>query len=624
MSGIGEEIRERADVLSEELLSILLELSEDERGFKGSGADQTLREALATVSSFRGKPQLDDSAVEELAHARALLGKALTMIASETSRESVSDLADFLDKLRARSIELMVERDRHGTGRKAEPRLVDDVVLSLGTPALVKGVAISVPRLFVEGGEKRRTALAKTDDDDDDDDDDEDEDEAPISERRARSRNGDEGERAQIEALARDAMEDLSSFSTLRVLSDDEPWKYGHAFERRLLANLDCLVSLARPVRSGAAELDLAEALFAYASEWIVPDRGRAFGFALTLCCIDSDSALLWVTMALRRAAYQTLPAYVDAFVLGSNPSIPTKLIGLLSDDVSREIVIVALEASLRRRIFNAGRMIPLSAHPDVEVAALATRCFAFAPQPLAQTGLSELSLASHPLVRVSAAVTMLEIGMAAQALQVLRDFIDETVGRGTVEAAGLERKALRVALRALAVNADPNDADRVWVTARTLRSYREVGFFGHVAHVPLLFATLDELSQADVSVELVLAGTVELLERVAGAIHRITGVNPPSFGSSRYDLEGFKQLWAEHGPDVQAVAMREGRVRFGRPWAKKRSVDELGDPETRQGDRRLLADELTLASDGQLRFDVDGWITDQRAFLKMVQEAWA
>lgn len=618
MSGIGEELRERIDIISDELLSVLLELSNSERGFQGSGADQTLREALAATATFRQSKSLHPEAIEELARARSLLDKARGMIADESSRESVADVMDFLDKLRARAIESMVEQDRAGE-RKEAPRFVDEHVLSLGTPALVRGIVIPVPRWFAASG--GGNAVVRVGDEEDEDDE-EDEEAAPEA-ARPRSRNGTPGERAQIEQLARDAMEDLASFSTLRVLGDDEPWKYGEGFERRLLANLDALVALARPTRRGAAELDLAEALFAYATEWIVPDRGRTFGFALTLGCVDSDSALLWVTMALRQAAVQTMPAYVDALVLASNPSIPSKLIGLLSDDVSRDVVLVALKAALRRKLFNGGRMMPLSAHPDAEVAALATRCFAFAPAPLAQSGLQELAASEHLSVRVAAGATMLELGLTVPGLQVLRDSIDETVGRGKLEDSGPQRSAIHRALRSLALHGDPHDADRVWATARALHAYREVGYFGHIGHVPLLFATMDELSQAEVSVSLVLAGVIDLLTQTAGALRRITGIDPPSFGSSRYDLDGFKQLWASRAPEVQNVAYTEGRLRFGRAWAKRRIVEELLDPETRQGDRRLLADELALVSGGQLRFDVDGWVNDQRAFLRMVQEAW-
>lgn len=642
MSGIGEEVGERADVLSEELLSVLLELTERERGFEGGGADQTLREALAAVAAFRQAKELDDSAVEALARSRTLLDKAQTMIGDEGCRDSVRDASEFVERLRSRSIELMVQRDRALSVDRGVAPPAPGFALSLGTPALVTGVEVAVPRLFArDTADRPRLRREERDpgtDQDDDDDDlvlenqgvDEPWDEAPV-EQRPRSRHGEPGERLQIEALARDAMEDLASLSTLRVLWENEPWREGEPFERRLLAHLDTLVALARPVRSGGAELDLAEALFAYATEWAVPDRGRAFGFALTLCCVDSDAALLWVTMALRRAAPLTLPAYVDALALGSNPRIPAMLFSLLSDDIPRELMIVALHAALRRRLFNAGRMLALSSHPDPEVAALATRCFAFAPASLSQPGLSELAHSQSHMVRAAAGQSMIEIGMP-QGRQVLRDLLDEIVGRGDPallrpppESVGEDscspRSAALVALRALAVHADPKDAERIWASAHALKSYREIGFFGHVAHVPQLFATLDELSSIPPGEST--DGWHERTERTAGAILRITGITPPSFGTGRYDLAGLKQLWSERGPDVQSVAQREGRIRFGKAWSKKGIVDELSDPETHHGDRRLLADELTLASGGELRFDIDGWVANQRAFLKMVSEAF-
>lgn len=622
MNDKRDDVRERVEMLGEEILSILLDLAERERGFEGGGADQTLREALAAISSFRQSKAMDDATLAELSRARVLLDKAFGMIGDEAGRESVMEAADFLDKTRQRAIEVMVERDRSGAaGERTVAPPEEELLLSLGTPALIRGLTIAVPRLFAQGGDTRLVREAENTDDDD-------EDEVPAFEEaptapRPRSRKGDDGERRMIESLARDTMEDLASFSALRVLSDTEAWKEGEPFEHRLLACMDSLIALARPVRTGAAELDLAEALFAYATEWIVPDRGRAFAFALTLCCVDSDAALLWVTMGLRRAAYQALPAYVDALSLGSNPATSSKLLDLLSEDVPRELMIVALRAALRRRLFNAGRVIALSAHPDAEVAALATRCFAFAPVAMSQAGLPKLALSSSPLVRAAAGITMNEIGMG-QGREVLRELIDQTVGRGNTPASGHDRDAVLMALRSLAIQPDPRDADRVWATARALRSYREVGFFGHVAHVPLLFSTLDELDSANPGgTAPPVEGWLDEMDSVASALFRITGIRPPTFGPGRWDLPGFKQLWSKHGPDVQTIASLEGRIRFGKPWTKRGVVDELAHPDTRQSDRRILADELAQASNGELHFDVDGWIASQRAFLKMVVEAW-
>jgi hypothetical protein len=169
------------------------------------------------------------------------------------------------------------------------------------------------------------------------------------------------------------------------------------------------------------------------------------------------------------------------------------------------------------------------------------------------------------------------------------------------------------MALRALVVSADPRDADRVWRVAHALRAYREIGFFGHVPHVPLLLAALEELSGTD--------GAEARDQRWcgAGAIHRITGLPLPDYGTGYPDVHTLAEGFAAWSKTSRSLSER---TRFGQPWSAASLAPELADPTTRQGDRRLLALELAAESRGNLRFDVDGWIADQRAFLAMLLES--
>lgn len=647
----ADDLGEESDVLSEEILSVLVELADRDRAFDGSEADRTVRQALGALSSFRGKRVVDEQAVGYLAHAKSLVERGAALIEDENAKEALFDAVTYFDKIRSRAIDRMIESDRRGQpkGRASTPPDLEPMVLGLGTPALIKGVAIALPRMFLREqdafvskalpkdmaelvAQAEAEALQTRP--------------SQLSGPGPKTQKGDAGERHQVEVLARDAMEDLASYSTLRKLGDEEAWGAAEAFERRLLASLDALVALARPLRPDQAELDLAEALFAYATEWIVPDRGRAFAFAITMASVASDAALLWVLMGLRRAEAAARPAYTEALALGSNPHIAEKLITILTDDGPKETTLVALEAAGRRRLFHAGAMLPLTTHPDARIASLAIRGLMSAPAELASETLSRLIERGQRLVvRAVAGETLIDKGPPAQpgasakgvarGREVLRGVIEELLGHEASRAPldrGPARKrldaddriALSHALRGLAVAGDGLDAEHVWAAAHALGSYREVGFFGHVPHVALLFATLSELdgrgttSQDDGEARGSAGAWVEQLELLATALKRITGIDAPKHGPGRYDLNGFKRLWEEKVPTIAL-----GRTRFGKPFQRADLLAELAAPATRQADRRLLAKEVAHHSEGVLHFDVDGWVADQKAFLKLAREAW-
>lgn len=631
----ADDLGDESDVLSEEILSVLVELADRDRAFDGSEADRTVRQALAALSAFRGKRVLDDTAMSHLAEAKALLERGARGVDDAHAQEALLDALAYFDRIRSRAIDRMVESDRRGQARGVPsiPPDLEPMVLGLGAPPLIQGVAIALPRMFLREQEvlgsrtlpqDMEELVAQA--------------EAETLRARAsqpsgphpKTRNGDAGERRQVEVLARDAMEDLASYSTLRVLGDEEAWGAAADFERRLLASLDALVALARPVRPDAAALDLAEALFAYASEWIVPDRGRAFAFALTMCSVASDAALLWVLMGLRRVEASARAAYTEALALGSNPHIAEKLILILTDDGPKETTLVALEAAYRRRMFHGGAMLPLTTHPDPRIASLAIRCLRSAPVELAVETLTRLiDRQERLLTRAVAGETLIEKGLPAQlgaaakgvtrGREALRGVVEQLLGPAAAAAHAKRRAASRGtdddtallhALRGLAVAGDAADADHVWAAAQATGSYRELGFFGHAPHVQPLFARLAELEEAPAS--------EAQREQAAAALRRITGIEPHRLGPGRYDAETFKRQWSE-----QAASRPSGRLRFGKPFQRAMLIGELEAPSTRQADRRLLAKEVAHHSEGLIQLDVDGWVADQRALLKLARDAW-
>lgn len=588
MSTSSAGVRERAEVLAEELMSTLLELGESTRGFEGSPVDLTLREALASLASLNSRAKLEQSSIDDLTRARSLLDRGVTLVEHAEARASLGEALVFLDALREQAIEELVLRDRSGKGTgPSDDAPSPGFVASTATPALHDGVVIATPQLFSRDLEP--TAFIDLEEEDDLD--------AEPPSKRVASRFGDPGQRSQIEALARDAMEDLAAFSALRRLGDEEAWSTIEPFDKRLLASFDALVSLARPLRQGDAQLDLAEALYAYASEWAIPDRGRVFAFAFPLCSIASDVGLLWVTMALRRADPRVLASYVEAISLGSNPRISERILGLLSADVPRDLMTVALETAIRRRTFHPGAMLPLVGHPDVGIAALAARCLAFAPAEVAAEAVVTDGRPAVRAVLTSVAVVHRVPGAADLARAALSDAL-----------AAKDAAAATTGLRTLAILGVAADTDVVWRAAELVSGWREVGFFGYGALVPKLCAVLHHLQQSPED-----ESTDGFQERAmaqrsaAAAVRRITGIEASIRGDGTVDA-------ADLATRCEASPIGPGRRRFGALHTSSAVTKEIGADETAQADRRLLALELCLLAGPQHAFDVDGWVADQRA----------
>ena len=614
-----DDLREGGELLMQELLSLLLSLAKKRRAFDGSELEKNLREGLGDIGGFgelcarNARPS--DEVLSKLAHAGDLLRNSAPLVADdEDAKATLTDTLEYLEKFRAQAIELMVAFDRSKTEtRPATDPSAYPFSAAPGIPMVIRGVRVTIPRLIGLEAEEEPAPPSRTPAREDDD-------EAPMSldPRRGpaalpQSRAGDAEERVQIERLARETMEDLAALFTLRSVSDREPWKEGKPFDQRLLANFHALVALAIPRRRDAAALDLTESLFTYATEWVVPDLGRTFAFAFVLACCDSPSAPVGLAMALRRADPRTLRAYTESLCLGSNPSLIGKMLHLLPEDAASSSYVVVLDAAFRRNVFHR-KMISLSSHPDATVSVSATRCMAHAPPAIAAATLRAAVTSSHPSVRVAAGTTLLELGIdeGKEGKEALRQELDAFNARD--DSTWQASRAMAVmALRALTVNADKRDADRVWAAAHRLRAYREVGFYGHAPHVPHLLGALHELSSSD---------GVEARDQrwcAAGAIKRITGISLSDYGTGYPDIDALTKgftVWSKSDRPTNV------RYRFSREWVATVVAPELADPMTHHGDRRILALELVHGSGGKLRFDVDGWIENQRSFLEMVTKA--
>jgi hypothetical protein len=603
------DVLERAELVSEELVNILLRLSTS-RTFEGSDADRSLRQALAELSSFRGRRVFDEGWVELIRRAEELVSAALAELSDPEIRESVTDVVGFLQSLRSSAIDRLVERDPRAvfSEQRGAPADAEPYVASAGSPAAQRGVAVAVPRLFAAPD-----APVADDDPEDESNDDAATELRPLRrERGGKSQGGTPRERMMVEALARDAMEDLGAFANLRQCFDDEAWSNAEPFERRLLGCLDALTSTARPVVAGRAELDLAEALFGYATEWSVPDRGRAFAFAFTLATLPQDTALLWVEMGLKSADVRVHPAYVDALALARSPAIDARIRGLLAGDVPRDVMLAGLQAALRRGLFHAGTMLSLLAHPDATIAELATLATSCAKTPVLVEALATRDSEARLVVR----------GAQALALSLHGERRGHTLAREVGERALAVRDELaaRRALRALVLHADNADHELVWQLVELTRRYRDAGFFGHAPHVPRLFAVVEALDRRMVGADLE-PGKVDLFMTqsvdCAAAIRRISKLDLPRFGSGRFDVEAGETMVSAWQPAMP------GRLRFDGMFDRLGVARELRDDKTQQGERLVLTDELAFHSQGAYRLDPTAWVAEQRTLLDMVIDAW-
>lgn len=414
------------------------------------------------------------------------------------------------------------------------------------------------------------------------------------------------GDLVQLRAIARECFEDIGSLGNLRRLYDHEPWGDAAKFEQRLLDNLDAVVSLEMPLDSAMVRLGLAEALYAYATEWTVPDYGRTFALAFTLCCLDSETAVRWVTLALRRSHPKTYAAYVDAFVLGSNPAIDRALSELCRSD-EPALVQVALDAMVRRGRPDMASLVLILMRPS---AILASRAMAIAtrlPVSSALPLLNKLVDNSNPLIAAHAALSLLVLGDTRGAKQ-LRNLLQQ--GRQDEPNA---KQARQVAFEGLCLLGSPFDRSMVSVEANANpENIPWLGWHGHPEHLPALIEAARRAARA---------GTFPECDRIVVGIERMCGLGAPrpgGFGPDEFDaqLTAYVKAFEEKRP------LNAERLRLGAAWSPSGVVAELADRNTKQGIRPTLARELAVVTKGTVHVDVSGWTVQQDRVLAAARDA--
>lgn len=536
----------------------------------------SLREAVALVSGFLEAGPDDLEARADLERATAAVEAARSRLTGDeaTARRLESAarwLADTLDRLHRRA------PPRPGGIDEAGARRSDEILASVGLPRLHHAL-VPAPRLLARdavAASAARASLAAA---------------TPVT-----------GDLAQVRAIARDCFEDLASLGSLRRLHDVEPWTDAAPFEQRLLDNLDALVALERPLGPGAPPVGLVDALYAYATEWLIPDYGRTFALAFTLSCLASETALRWVVLALRRSHPRTFPAFVDAFALGSSDAIDRTLVELCADD-DPAIVAVALEAMARRGRPDVASTVlvlmrPFTTGPSAALAEVAMDLAARLPAQTAVPLLSRL-LEGAPPAPLAAA-------RAAAALATLGEARGVKHLRGLLQAAGDPAEpARRVAFEALCLLGSPLDGHLV-ATEAGADPVRLgwLAWHGHPDHVPLL---VEALRRALTSGE-----DYDTADRLARALERIGGgaaPRPTGFGAA--DLEARVEAWRRSFEERRPADAT--RLRRGLSWTPQAIVAELSARDTKQGDRPVLARELAFVTRRAVHLDVTGWVAAQ------------
>lgn len=414
------------------------------------------------------------------------------------------------------------------------------------------------------------------------------------------------GDLAQVWALARECFEDVGSLGNLRRLYDHEPWGDASRFEQRLLDSYDAVVSLELPLDPAGSRLGLAEALFSYATEWTIPDYGRTFALAFTLCCLDSDIAMRWVTLALRRSHPKTFPAFVDAFVLGSNPAIDRALAELCrSEDPA--LVEVALEAMTRRGKPDMASLVLVLMRPSASLVskaiALATRLPSASALPL----LSRILEHADPLIATHAGVALTILG-DTRGPKHLRAFLQQA--RSDDNKMRLARQA---AFETLCLLGSSFDRSLLSVEANAIaENIPWLGWHGHPDHLPTLIEAARRAARA---------GTFPECDRIVVGLERMCGPGAPrpgGFGAVEFD----SRLSAYIAAFEQRRPLQAERLRLGAEWSPNEIVNELAARDTLQGIRPVLARELAIATRGGTHLDVAGWTIQQERTLAAARDA--
>jgi hypothetical protein len=427
--------------------------------------------------------------------------------------------------------------------------------------------------------------------------------------------SSDPGELRQIQRHARDAMQDLGIFESLRHRNGDEAWTSVASFEQRLLDNVDALLSL-EVVEPGAERTPGALAqLVREATDTSFPDPGRAFAATFALGCVQGEDVVDVLLMALRQADALTLAAHATALALAPSPAIEIGVRRLLRQGEPRLLALALAVLRERRRATFADAAVLLN-HPNVEVAGAAARALGVAPEQRAAIDALEALFAEDPEDDVAAAIAeSLLLLDAPVGLTIVRDRIAEALADPLTATPSEELPRFR-RLQALGGSA-VDVPTAIAAFARAPLDPAPLGWLGHADAVPPLVAALIE-EMARNSTWLT---RTDLENALIEAIHRITGapmLTPPRLGApaGRFEEEAFAAWWQEHGERFAPHA----RYRFGQPYTLAQSLVELEAEDSSREAREAAAFELGLGLGATSLLRTEDWVARQMSEIEALR----
>ena len=564
-------LREQLDVVRDELEAMLLRMPD-------GPSEEAVRDAIGCLTRVLGRSADDDATIADLDEFVDSIRRARAALPNDTEEELLIEIERQAPALRAELVDQLASLPLMTGLRDALP-----FTASVAVPALFDLPVVPNPEIL---------AVLPPWDAEADSSVPPDRGEPRLEEPKPRD------DRAEVQRLGRDALEDIGILGGLRRLYDTELWSAASSFEERLLANLDLLMALDRPFHPETPALVVPTAAFRYATEWSVPDWGRSFALALALGCVRGSAAIRWVVLALRRAPEIVHSAFVDGLTLGSSPEIDRAMTDLLRD-APAAVLATGLKVLRRRGVFSAGAVVPLLAHPDGAVALEAIACLCHAPPALARDLCSRLRASAGPELALASLRTLAMHGDNA-ARSGLRVMLEDAERDRIPRELGVE------ALRLLALLGDPADAERVLAASVAGGWEHLLGFYGNPDHFSALWVALEKERAG---------GSLESPKRLRleAAFARLTGLAPDG------DPEQLHRAATE-----RLSAMRGKRARSGRAFDVRLILDELTNPRTRQAERRDLVMELAMASPLSPRLDPETWGSKQRAHIRTIREALA
>jgi hypothetical protein len=433
-----------------------------------------------------------------------------------------------------------------------------------------------------------------------------------------------------LERIARDCMEEIGVLGMLRSARTTVASLSGlERFERRLLENLDALMSLALPHYcrgtggKGWVEtrFDVLAELHRYTGDASVPDPNRAFTRAFVLGCIEGELPVRAAMIAFRQAHPMTYEATAEALILAVNPGIGPALARLCTD-APPELLCRVLQVLRARREVPFARTAMLLRHPEAKVRKAAGSAMGVASERAAAVALFEEVLKLEDDAEVSAAIaeSLAILGAPSGLAFARRKLGEELEHPGTLPA-----PVVRSLERLLGVGGQSWDAKLfARMLERGLECAPAVGWLGQVALVEPLLAALGKANAESRAASR--APTV--LEVDAGrALYRITGAElqerepegereaderKPVPDASRW--EGW---WKEHRPRFDP----ERKYRFGQAFSPLLTLEELSGDGASFAERTTGMLEISTLAGGS-RLDTHDWVARQREEIAALRAA--